>query len=263
VKSLAIKTGLWFTKYRTGETGNQSNSPIRLPVNPTEYSVTKATDNTRYNVLDLGEIIVPRTPKLITFSWDGLLPGTDEEQFVVTKGNDFRPPQFYIDYFTLAQKERQPLSLSINRFNDNGTPIYDSTLWIIVEDFAFTEKGGETGDFYYSISLTEYRNYNPEAVTILEQPQSNMPVSIGEETPAVAVVTPQREVSPVVICVGDTVVANGDYRYSSWGAKPFGTANNLTTTVTRIVQNPVSGQDYPVHIGQYGWLKMEQLQKVV
>lgn len=255
-KIMTIRTGIYFTS-------EVQQMTVRLPVNPSEYTVTKATDNTRYNVLDIGEIVVSRTPKLIAFSWDGLFPGTNEEDFVVVK-NDFKPPEFYIYFFTLAQKNKERLYLTINRFYDDGTPIYDSEMYVIVEDFSFTEKGGETGDFYYSIALTEWRNYKPSTVTIQEAPQNVDVVEENQSTDsAVAIVEPQRETSPTVISVGDTVIMNGEYFYSSWGEKPSNSTTNLTTTVTRIIQNPENGQNYPVHIGQYGWVKMEQLQKVV
>jgi hypothetical protein len=59
-----------------------------------------------------------------------------------------------------------------------------------------------------------------------------------------------------VLRVGASVVVNGEYCYDSTGSKPHGTANNLSTTVTRIV----SGAAYPVHVGSYGWVAESQLQ---
>ena len=56
--------------------------------------------------------------------------------------------------------------------------------------------------------------------------------------------------------VGASVVANGRYYYDSYGGRPYGTANSLSTTVTRIV----SGNPYPIHIGHYGWVQESQLQ---
>ena len=59
-----------------------------------------------------------------------------------------------------------------------------------------------------------------------------------------------------VLRVGATVVVNGEYCYDSYGGKPHGIANNISTTVTRIV----TGNPYPVHVGSYGWVQESQLQ---
>ena len=51
---------------------------VRLPVNPESYAITKDNDNGNYNVLGVGPIMIPRTPKLRTAAWSGLLPGRPE-----------------------------------------------------------------------------------------------------------------------------------------------------------------------------------------
>ena len=55
---------------------------------------------------------------------------------------------------------------------------------------------------------------------------------------------------------GASVIANGVYCYDSGGGKPHGHANNLNTTVKRIV----NGRPYPILIGSYGWTTASQLQ---
>ena len=42
---------------------------VRLPVNPESYAITKDNDNGNYNVLGVGPIMIPRTPKLRTAAW--------------------------------------------------------------------------------------------------------------------------------------------------------------------------------------------------
>ena len=37
---------------------------LRLPVNPESYKINRDSDNGTYNVLGVGPIMVPRTPKL-------------------------------------------------------------------------------------------------------------------------------------------------------------------------------------------------------
>lgn len=234
--------GLYFTG---------SGSTIRMPVNPEQYTIEYNGDNQNHNVLDIGEIVVPRIPALTKVSWDGLLPGDANRPYVVTAG-DFKTPDFYIDRITGYQKNQTIIRFIANRYNEQGSILTDTNIKVIVSDFSVNERGGETGDFYYTISLQQYRDYKPQTVNI----------TLPTATTATAIVTEQREIPNTQICVGDNVIANGKYWYTSYGDSPFGTANNRQTTVTRIVGNPTAGQIYPVHIGQLGWLRMDQLRKV-
>ena len=65
-----------------------------------------------------------------------------------------------------------------------------------------------------------------------------------------------RAVEAPVLREGAPVAVHGEYCYDSYGGRPHGTANNLSTTVTRIV----SGNPYPIHVGSYGWVAESQLQ---
>lgn len=228
------------------------NTTVRLPVNPSEYSISYPGDNNQYKVLDIGDVIIPIQPGLRTISWEGLLPGDPDRPYVLTSGS-FKEPGYYIDLFRGYMEEGSLPRLIINRFDDNGRNIYDTNIQVVITDFQTTEKGGETTDFYYTITCTEYRPFDAEQVSIT-------PSGTGMAT---AATTPQRPVDSGVISVGDTVIANGTYYNDSYGSPPTGKATNLRTTVTRIVGSPKSGQIYPYHIGTAtGWLAKSQLKKV-
>lgn len=230
-----------------------NNTTIRIPVNPQSYTITYPTDNTKYNILDLGEINRIREPGLAIIQWDSYLPANTNEPFVLTTGN-FRPPAYYIEQITKFMKSKEPVRFIANRINEQGQPIFDTNIQVSIEEFEQLEQGGETGDFYYSISLLEYREFNPQIVNLVA------PATVT--APTTATNTEQRDVPKTQICVGDTVIANGRYYYDSYGSNPYGNASNLEIQVTRIVANPKSGQNYPYHIGQRGWLKLDQLRKV-
>lgn len=132
---------------------------LRLPVNPESYKISRDNDNAEYNVLGVGPIMVPRTPKLQAVAWSGLLPGRAELGAVVTGGR-FQPPQFYIEFLQRAMDERARVRFVANRYTEDGTPIFDTNMEVLVTSFHTEERGGETGDFYYELGLTEYRDYS-------------------------------------------------------------------------------------------------------
>ena len=51
---------------------------IEFPVNPTKYTISYPTDHAEYNVLDIGDIIVPKLPSLMEVSWESYFPGHQE-----------------------------------------------------------------------------------------------------------------------------------------------------------------------------------------
>lgn len=216
---------------------------IKLPVNPEELEIEYPTNHQTYDVLGKGEIIVPRKPSLQVVSWESFFPDPDGETFV---NNGARQPEFYVKLFEKALKMKQKCRLIIAR-----SGLYDTNIRCIVSDFKTTDKGGEPEDIYYSLELTEYRSYEPKTISVVVTPEES-----AADPEARAAMEQTRPVEAPVLRVGASVIANGKYWYDSYGGKPFGTANNLSTTVTRIV----SGNPYPVCIGHYGWLQESQLQ---
>lgn len=212
---------------------------IKLPVNPEELEIQHPTNHKTYDVLGKGEILVPERPSLKVVSWESLFPDPDGEAFVASRA---KSPGYYAKLFEKALKNKQKCRLIIAR---SGS--YDTNILCILSDFKTIDKGGEPGDIYYSVELTEYRDYGPKLLSVIVP---------SAEPEAQAAVEQTRPVETPVLRVGAPVIANGKYWYDSYGGKPFGTANNLSTTVTRIV----SGNPYPVCIGHYGWLMEDQLQ---
>lgn len=216
---------------------------MKIPVNPEEIEIKYPSNNKEYEVLGVGQIVVPRKPGLKEVSWQSFFPASGSDPYVNSGADD---PEEYVDQLQEAMEEKQTGRLIISR-----SELYDTNMRCIVSDFKTTDKGGEPGDMYYEITLKEYRSYAPKVVSIVTTPSETQPQ-------AEAAAEAQRPVETPVLRVGAAVIANGQYWYDSYGAKPFGTANNLQTTVTRIVE----GNPYPVHIGSYGWLQASQLQVV-
>ncbi len=218
----------------------------KIPVNPEEVEIQHPTDHKAYDVLGIGQVIVPMKPSLRLVSWEGFFPENLEAAYV---NSGAKSPGYYVRQFEKAMKSKQRCRLIIVR---SGT--YDTNMMCVVSDFQTNDKGGEPGDIYYSVKFTEYRPYAPDTLTIMSENQT--PAGEGAAGQAEAAVEPAREVETPVLRVGAPVIVNGAYCYDSYGSKPHGTANNLSTTVTRIV----SGNPYPVHVGHYGWIQESQMQ---
>ena len=60
--------GLFFTR---------DGTVIRLPVNPEKRPVARDNDNSEYNVLGIGPIMIPRIPKLREVTISSFFPGRE------------------------------------------------------------------------------------------------------------------------------------------------------------------------------------------
>lgn len=241
------KYGLYLTREGT---------VIRLPVNPESYSITQDTDNGNYNVLGVGPIMIPRTPKLKTPSWSGLFPGRPDMGAVLTSGA-FQPPQFYIDFLQAAMDEKAVLRFVANRYFEDGSAIFDTNMEVLVTRFKAEERGGETGDFYYDIALSEYRDYSPKTVK-LQQPSPSEPASATSET--------TRSVPQGQLTVGQSVTVNGNCYYDSYGGEPHAVLSGFRGKISRIIATDPQ-RAYPYHItteagGAKGWVAASQIQAV-
>lgn len=222
---------------------------IEFPVNPKEYTISYPTDHKTYDILNIGEIIVPRLPSLMEVSWDSYFPGNGDDPLIY--GHDWMEPGDYVEAIKDAMDNQEICDLVISRYDAGGSRMYDTNISAVIAEFETTEKGGEAGDVYYKIKFKEYRNYAPIKILATENKNTNNSVPDEES---------QRPVSPALeLRVGAAVIANGTYYSSSYGDKPTGTANNLSTVVSRII--PDASRPYPILIGgSRGWIKADQLQ---
>ena len=236
---------------------SREGTTVRLPVNPESYTITKYNDNGNYNVLGLGPIMIPRTPKLVTVSWSGLLPGRDDLGAVLTSGG-FQPPKFYIDFVQGCLDDKVPVRFVANRYTEDGGAIFDTNLTVLVTRFETEERGGETGDFYYKIALSEYRDYSPKTVTFQPGGSADGPVTATSEA--------TRSIPVGQRTVGQAVVVSGECCYNSYGGEPHGTLNGFRGVISRIVTDDPQ-RACPYHItdengAAKGWVKAAQIQVV-
>lgn len=237
---------------------------MRIPVNPQSYTISKDNNNTDYDVMGIGEIMIPRIPKLRTISWESYFPGDEDDPLAVNTG-DFWAPKKYIDMFKSIMNNGEIIRFVSNRYTERGRPIFDDNIQALVTQFEVEEKGGTTGDFWYSVELTEYRDYTPLKV-IITQPTTSTQNTSTEQSASTATTQTQRETPTSEIVVGSTVLCNGAYYASSYQDEPHGNFSGFRGKVSRIITNDPK-RACPYHIttesgGARGWVKKDQIQVV-
>lgn len=254
---------------------------IRLPVNPETLPTERSSDNETYNVLGLGPVMAPRDPNLKKVSISGLLPGR-AYPWVLTAGG-FQLPEFYIRFFESAMTDKAPIVYTPVRYLEDGTPFdaSDTGFVCLVTQFDTEERAGETGDFYFDLEITEYRDYSPRSMQVQGGASAPTPQTVAARSARAVTaqtVTQTESAGPLRVStqrdrrapqgrlyVGAAVVANGPYYRDSAGTLAAGQANGLQATVIRI-ESADTPPAFPVFLGTndgpLGWMKQDALQAV-
>lgn len=220
---------------------------VQLPVNPEAFKLPYNGNNKTEEIIKLGEVNILKQRKLSSFTLTSFLPQDLNRPYVLTTGI-FQKPQFYIDFFLniMNDKDKKPCTLTVYGLNLN--------IEVTLEDFEYEYTAGDE-DVKYTLKFKEYVKYSAKTVIL--------PLVT---TPSVTATTSsQTKRQKTGIAIGDTVIVNGRYWYSSYGAKPYGTFNNFKGKVSHIVAN--KSRKYRYHIttlngGYRGWVGASQISVV-
>ena len=212
---------------------------IKIPINPSDISITHRTNNKTYEVLNKGEIVVQMPSGLTEVSFESYVSDNDDPF-----ADGSISPRSFVKQLQKAMDGKVKGRLIISR-----SGLFDTNMKCIIEEFTTKDKGGEPDAIYYSIKLKEYRSYAAESVTIV-QPQA-------DSTTAQATASADRPVETPTLRVGAQVIVNGPLCYDSAGNPPWQAASGLSATVARIE----SGKAYPIYVGS-GWVQESELQIV-
>ena len=130
-----------------------NNETHILPVNPEQIEMSIVQANEKYNILKLGQIVVPTHMELTKYSFDAEFP-YNLRHYVETAG-DFKTSDYYLKLFSDWRKELKPVLFKAS----NGLGENINSL-VLIEELTITEKAGEEGDKYVSFKLSEYKIFN-------------------------------------------------------------------------------------------------------
>lgn len=134
----------------------QGKKKLKIPVLPSEYTVTESQGNNPVVISGLGEINLLGKPNLAVLSFASFFPKRKESY---VESGKLKRPKEYIEM--LRKMKKGSLKVLIT-----GTPI---NMWATIEEFEWGEND-RTGDIRYSISLKEYKKISiPESTLEKEE----------------------------------------------------------------------------------------------
>lgn len=142
-------------KYQMWLTYNAEKEKIQLPVLPEEFAVKNGSNNESVKVTGLGEIVIMQSRPALQFSFSSFFPAT-------------KFPGLQVSTIT------KPLDLitKINGWKASKKPIHfiatacGVDLYATIENFDYSEQGGDPGTYQYSITLKEYREIKVRQVKV-------------------------------------------------------------------------------------------------
>lgn len=262
---------------------SRDSTVLSLPINPEKLPETKESNNGEYNVLGLGPIMQPRTPKLRKVTISGLFPG---RRLPWMSTAVFLPPSVYITFFKSAMDQKRPIVYTPVRYYENGTPFLGGGMGFecLVTSFKTEERGGETGDFYFDLTITEYKDFSPQkavlqgssgnfspaattassALNTVTRALSAAAVATSTVSAVKVILTPARSIQSSKLYVGAQRKANGKYYSTSTAPTPAGTLSGQQVQVRRIVSrtnpHPYCVQDLSGVV--FGWMPASDLTEV-
>jgi hypothetical protein len=137
-----------------------------FPMNPESWSVNRSSAGSTQEMLNRGQIIIPKPPQLAEYSWSGLLPV--DLSFPGAKDIKDMPnmtkytPMAFIQDIWQWQDSANVLTFALARVTPDNKNLGPITNQVLITQFDIAEEGGEdVGDIHYNITLTQYREYQP------------------------------------------------------------------------------------------------------
>jgi hypothetical protein len=104
----------------------QFGRKIKIPVNPSDISIKRPSNNKTYEVLDKGEIVVPMPAGLTEVSFESFIPSDSS----VPYANSSISPKAFVKALESAKKNKTKGRLIISR-----SGLFDTNLRCIIEEF--------------------------------------------------------------------------------------------------------------------------------
>lgn len=138
---------------------------VLLPVTPDKVTMKMGGSAKTIDLMNEGEISIPKSPKLTDIEFDLLLPNVEYPFAVYPKGK-FVPAVYYLDLLKEYAQNKTPFQFKITRALPNGKAIFDTDMKVTLEPYQMKESADNGFDVVISVKLKQYRDYGTKTCTV-------------------------------------------------------------------------------------------------
>lgn len=156
--SKITKDGVSIDYYRKKSSYRIALNGILLPVVPAKMQFSYKGKNETVDLINGGEINRIKTIGLTEVEFECLIPQV-RYSFAVYREDEFQPATYYLDNFEKMKKLKTPFKLKIIRRAKDRSDLFDTTLYVTLEEYSVEENVDNGTDIMVSVKLKQYRDY--------------------------------------------------------------------------------------------------------
>ena len=142
-------------KYQMWLTFNAEREKIQIPVLPETIQIKNGSGLSSVNIAGLGEIVVMQNCPALQISFSSFLPA---KKFPGLQVGKITPPLSLIKKINAWKESQKPVHFIVTACGIN--------IYAAIDNFSYSESGGDVGTYQYSLSLKEYREISIRQVKV-------------------------------------------------------------------------------------------------
>lgn len=135
------------------------------PITPSKIDTKIKGQNKTLTLINDEEINVLKSAGLTEISFDLLLPNF-KYRFAKYENNKFENAEWFLSKIEQLKISKKPFYYKINRWKPNGRSLYDTKMYVSLEDYTIKEDVKQGFDVIVSIKLKQYRFYGTKIVNV-------------------------------------------------------------------------------------------------
>lgn len=149
-----------------------------LPIPPSALEIKTPSMNKTVNLINDGEINIPKEQGLREISFDFLLPTFQKYPFATYQLGNYTTATIIL-YLKIWKDTKYPIPFIVVRMSPTGKFLYFTSILCLIEDFTYTEDAEEYGfDTNCSINLKEYKPYGTRRMKLKQAQDGTKTASV-------------------------------------------------------------------------------------
>lgn len=164
---------------------------LQIPIPPKSLDITVSNKNETIDLLQTGEVTIPKPIGLTEYSFEILLPNSKYpfNQSILEKS---KKAEYYAKKIVGMKSAGNPVKFTVVRMKPNGEMLSMVTERVTIEELETKEDHDYGFDVYMSIKLRQWRDYGTKKLVIEENKDGTASASVKTERPTDKV--PDKEV---------------------------------------------------------------------